>query len=84
MAASEPSAFATPRKRGTATTIKLRSGGSITLTLSIDLFNLTGEDRGFVLGLVDSLAAYAKTNAVPDAHKPAAVGPLNTVAGVQA
>lgn len=60
MAASEvPSP---PRKRGTATTVRLVSGGTVTVTLAIDLFSLSNGDREFVLSLIDSLAEYAKAN----------------------
>lgn len=54
----------TPRKRGTATTVRLESGGTVTLTLGIDLFSTSSDDRTFVLSLVDQLAEYAKAHPV--------------------
>lgn len=36
----------------------LRSGGRITLSLSVDLFSLRGEDRDFVFDLIDKMSAY--------------------------
>ena len=39
-------------------TVKLVSGGSLTLTGSFDPFNLGPEDRIFVFGLVDQMAKY--------------------------
>lgn len=41
-------------------TIKLQSGGKVTLKVSIDLFALEKNDRDFVLGLIDSLKEYNK------------------------
>lgn len=45
---------------GTSKTITLRTGGSLTLTMAVNLLELEGEDREFVFGLVDSLKQYEK------------------------
>ena len=39
-------------------TIDLSSGGKVTLTLSVDLFNLSESDRTFAIGLVDEMRSY--------------------------
>jgi len=43
---------------GSSRTIELVSGGKLTLTLSVDLFNLQGTDRDFVFGMIDKLQEY--------------------------
>jgi hypothetical protein len=44
---------------GTKKTIPLRSGGQLSLSVSVDLFELSEDDRTFVFGLIDSLKKYA-------------------------
>jgi hypothetical protein len=39
-------------------TVRLKSGGRVTLTASFDLFALGAEDRAFVFDLVDRLQRY--------------------------
>jgi hypothetical protein len=41
--------------------ISLNSGGEVTLSLSIDLFSLSGNDREFVFKLIDLVRNYHKT-----------------------
>ncbi|MCA1704979.1 MAG: hypothetical protein LC808_17640 [Actinobacteria bacterium] len=43
---------------GHSQTIELRSGGSLTLTMSVNLFDLSTEDRAFILELVDKVRTY--------------------------
>jgi hypothetical protein len=43
---------------GTTKTIQLKTGGSLTLTLAVNLLELKGKDREFVFKLVDDLEAY--------------------------
>lgn len=43
---------------GSSKTVHLRAGGTITLTVSADVFALSADDRAFVFGLVDKLQAY--------------------------
>jgi hypothetical protein len=43
---------------GTSRTITLLSGGCLTISVSVNLFDLSGDDRKFVFGLIDSLAEY--------------------------
>lgn len=45
---------------GTSKTVELRSGGSLTVTASVDLFAMSAEDRSFVFKLIDDLQAYQK------------------------
>lgn len=47
--------------------VELRSGGTVTLSLSVDLFALTNDDRDFVLHLVDKLRSYEDQRALPAA-----------------
>lgn len=50
---------------GTSRAVKLRSGGTLTLIASLDLFLLTAQDRAFVFGLIDELDAYEKGGEAP-------------------
>ena len=43
---------------GTTKTIQLKTGGSLTLSLAVNLLELKGKDREFVFKLVDELDAY--------------------------
>lgn len=45
---------------GESQTVELKSGGSITITVSINPFSLEQSDRAFVFDLIDKLKAYAK------------------------
>ncbi|MGE5646115.1 MAG: hypothetical protein ACM336_10020 [Acidobacteriota bacterium] len=54
-AAPEPASAAALTK-----TVRLRSGGSVTLSASIDVFALGAEDRAFVFGLIDRLREYGE------------------------
>lgn len=47
---------------GTSRTVKLVSGGSLTLSASLDLFALNSSDRHFVFGLIDKLEEYQRTS----------------------
>lgn len=49
-----------PLSSGTSRMVSLKSGGTLTLTASIDLFQLSQADRTFVFGLIDKLDAYEK------------------------
>jgi hypothetical protein len=51
----------TPRVRGKSHTVTL-SGGTVTLSLSVDPFTLTEADRRFVFELVDKVTGYGKRN----------------------
>jgi hypothetical protein len=55
-------------------TIKLASGGTVTVTLDLDLFALSAEDQKFVLEVVGLIKGYVRTPASqPDAGAPAAL-----------
>lgn len=43
---------------GTAKTIKLKSGGELSLSLTVNLFDLVGDERQFVFELIDKIQAY--------------------------
>lgn len=47
---------------GTAMTIELESGGTLTVAASVDMFRLSPKDREFVFGLIDSLQSYGTTD----------------------
>lgn len=51
---------ATPETSGAALskTVRLRSGGTLTVSASLDLFSLGGEDRKLVFDLIDRLQEY--------------------------
>lgn len=46
---------------GTSKTIKLKSGGTVTVSASLDVFSLKPDDREFVFGLIDKLNAYEES-----------------------
>lgn len=48
------------RPSGTSRVVKLKSGGTLTLAASLDLFQLSPTDRTFVFGLIDELDKYEK------------------------
>jgi hypothetical protein len=50
-------------------TIRLRSGGELALSMSVDLFDLTGRDREFVFGLIDSFKKYEGEASYPAAKE---------------
>jgi hypothetical protein len=50
--------LAAPRTQEELLTINLRSGGTITLTASVNLLKLRGDDRVFVFEIIDRLQAY--------------------------
>lgn len=45
--------------------VELRSGGTVTLSVSVDLFGLSDDDRQFVLNLVDAMRSYDNQRALP-------------------
>ncbi|MGH9199457.1 MAG: hypothetical protein ACRD1T_27465, partial [Acidimicrobiia bacterium] len=47
-----------PKHAANTRTVKLASGGEVTVSLSVDLFDLGEEDRTFVLAIIDKLKAY--------------------------
>ncbi len=54
-----------PAPQGTSKTIKLKSGGSLTVSVTFDAFAISQDDRNFVFGIVDQLAKYDRTPAAP-------------------
>jgi hypothetical protein len=45
----------------TSKSVRLRSGGTVTVTAAVDLFTLAAEDRRFLFELIDRLQAYERT-----------------------
>jgi hypothetical protein len=43
---------------GNSRTVELKSGGKLTLILSVNMFDLIGEDRDFVFGIIDQCQKY--------------------------
>lgn len=43
-------------------TVRLRNGGTVTITYSVNLFDLVGHDREFVFGLIDRLHEYERVS----------------------
>jgi hypothetical protein len=50
--------------QGTTRSVALASGGAITLTVSVDLFDLSETDRAFVLDFIDKLKGYGEQRAL--------------------
>jgi hypothetical protein len=50
----------TPDPGGTSKTVRLQSGGTLTLSATLDLFALNALDRKFVFELIDKLEGYAQ------------------------
>jgi hypothetical protein len=46
---------------GMTKTVALKSGGELTLALSVNLFDLIGSEREFVFGLIDKIKEYEGT-----------------------
>jgi hypothetical protein len=44
--------------QGSSRTVELRAGGKLTLILSVNMFDLVGEDREFVFGVIDQCQQY--------------------------
>jgi Family of unknown function (DUF5343) len=54
---------------GSEKTIQLRRGGSLSLSLSVNLWELKGEDRNFVFELIDKIDAYEEGSKVEEGPK---------------
>ena len=50
----------TSRRPGSVRAVKLKSGGELTLTVDVDLFDLSESDRSFVIRVVDEFRRYAE------------------------
>ena len=61
----EPEVEAEPAPTGTSRTVALKSGGTLTLSASLDLFALMPSDRKFVFGIIDMLDGYEKGDNEP-------------------
>ena len=60
------SSLSQERHQSSRTTIALESGGVVTLGLSVDLFELSEQDREFVLNLVDLTRSYQEQRQTSD------------------
>ena len=56
-----------PVTHGVTDSVTLRSGGTVSLTVAVNLFDLSTEDREFVLGLVDKIKGYSAQRMLPAA-----------------
>ena len=63
----------TTHQEGTTKTVKLGSGGTVTLSIAVDLISLSVEDRQWLFELIDKLAAYGH-NRGPNRPDEVAVG----------
>jgi hypothetical protein len=55
---------APPAPRGDSYEVTLKSGGSVTLAVDVRLFDLTTDDRKFVIDLIDALKGYGNRPAL--------------------
>jgi hypothetical protein len=60
-----PPADPPPIRNANRTTVELRTGGTVTLAVSVDLMELDKNDREFVLDLIDRVRGYEKQRALP-------------------
>jgi len=60
--APEPQLPPTQGQGGTTRSISLKSGGTLTVSATVDLFSLVPSDREFVFGVIDKLAEYESAN----------------------
>ncbi|MEO8157407.1 MAG: DUF5343 domain-containing protein [Betaproteobacteria bacterium] len=51
-----------PATKGPARTVNLKSGGSLTMSATVDFFSLSQDDRTFVFALIDQMDKYEKGN----------------------
>ncbi len=51
-----------PPTGGTNKTIQLKSGGQLTLSVNVNLFDLDSEERNFVFGLIDQIQNHERGN----------------------
>lgn len=58
--ATPPPSQSVPQSGGSTRTVTLQSGGTVTLTASVDLMSLTPDDRAFVFELIDRMGAYER------------------------
>ena len=57
------------RPQGTQKVITLRSGGQLSMSLSVDLFALSMDDRTFVFKVIDDLQAYENATSKPESKR---------------
>lgn len=55
---------------GTSKSVNLASGGTLTISASLDLFSLTQYDRTFVFSLIDKLEEYEKASGSDSVEEP--------------
>lgn len=86
--ATERMADATPRPKSEyETSVKLKTGGTMSLTVNVNPLNLRGEDRIFFYAIVDKLADYAEKHRIneldgdTDKNGPSEEGPSGQPSG---
>ncbi|WP_324738450.1 hypothetical protein P6281_17150 [Mycobacterium sp. 5-140-3-2] len=62
--AAEPRNTSAPLKSEYETSVKLQTGGTMSLTVNVNPLNLRGEDRNFFYEIVDKLADYAEKHQI--------------------
>jgi len=64
-----------PPAGGSTTSVTLHGGGTVTMTVTADVWTMPPDDRNFVLGLVDKIQEYAKPSAAAKPKEKAAGQP---------
>jgi hypothetical protein len=57
--------YASSSAQGNSRTVELKSGGKLTLILSVNMFDLVGEDRDFVFQVIDECQQYESRRLKP-------------------
>ena len=57
--------YTSSNAQGNSHTVELRSGGKLTLILSVNMFDLVGEDRDFVFQVIDECQQYESRRGKP-------------------
>ena len=65
-AGTDPGRTPTPSPKANVRAVELESGGNVTLSISVDLFDLSEEDRKFVVGLIDAVRGYQQIHSKPE------------------
>lgn len=61
-----------PVATGSTASVELRGGGTVTMSVTADIWKMPSEDRSFVLELVDKIQSYQKPSPAPKAKEKAA------------
>jgi hypothetical protein len=64
-----------PGTAGSTASVELRGGGTVTMSVTADVWKMPPDDRAFVLDLVDKIQGYQKSSTAPKAKEKAAGQP---------